>query len=139
MSFIVRTNDDLQQFMRSEGTQRRFRKLRLVIQVPQMTDPEARSWESRLERLRQECGCSTGALGLCLFTLISVKYALYNSSACATVPKLGTLLLNGVTFVTGLILSAVAGKFIGLWIAASRFQRICLELQQRLRNLEVGR
>lgn len=136
MSFVVRTKDDLQQLMEPEGSMHSFRKPRLLIHVPQMADSEARAWEWRLEGMRQDCGCSAGAMGLCVFAVIFVAYALHNSSPSATLPP-GAFLLDGVIFVAGLILSAVAGKLIGLWMAAGRFRRTCLQLQERLRILEA--
>jgi len=40
-------------------------------------------------------------------------------------------------FLGGLILSTLLGKFSGVSMAMVRYRRTCLELQDRLRKLEV--
>jgi len=46
-----------------------FRKPRLLKHTPRMAEPEARTWQRRLGNLRQQCGCSAGALALGGFAL----------------------------------------------------------------------
>lgn len=137
MSFVVREKDDLQQLLRPEGLMHPFRKPRLLIRTPCMAEPEARAWEWRLENLRQQCGCSAGALALGGFALAFLTVSLHNSSPAIGKLALRESLLDGVIFIGGLILSALIGKFIGLSVAMVRYRRTCLELQDRLRQLEA--
>jgi hypothetical protein len=136
MSFVVRTKDDLQTLLRSDNFLKSIRKPQLLIRIPNMAVSESKSWEWRLESLRQECGCSSGALGVFGFAFFVVSYLLYTNSPAVRDLRTGVLALYGGVFVAGLALSAVIGKFIGLRISAIRFRQTCFKLHERLRMLE---
>jgi hypothetical protein len=138
MSFVVRTRDDLRYLLKPEGLMHPFRKPRAVIHVSGMSAPEAGDWESRLERFRQECGCSAGTFALCGFIVLFIAYAVLSEPDSTGDVQRGALLLKGAIFFTGLILSALIGKFISLCVATLRFRRTCYQLEERLRILEAA-
>jgi hypothetical protein len=132
---VIQREQELLPLVYSGGSRKAFRKTRLVIRVPRMEEVEARAWESRLESLRQQCGCSTGAVAMCVFVIFYVLYATYNAPAADSNPALGELAVRGGIFFAGLVLSAVGGKTFGLYMGMRRHRRTCLILQQRLREL----
>jgi hypothetical protein len=115
-----------------------FRKPQVLIRMPQMADPEARSWESRLESLRQQCGCSAGALALCGFVFFFLVGSAHNNLLATGHLELREFWVVGVVFLSGLILSALGGKFLGLSLARIRYRRTCFDLLERWRQLEAS-
>ena len=138
MSFVARTKDDLHSLLRPEGIMHPFRKPQVLICMPQMAASEAKAWESRLESLRQQCGCSAGALAFCGFVFSFLIVSAHNNLLATGHPPLREFFAVGVVFLSGLILSALAGKFLGLTVARVRYRRTCFDLQERLRQLEAS-
>jgi hypothetical protein len=135
MSFIVRAEGDLLKLLQPEGRLHPSRKPTVLVRVPGLRDSEATAWEVRLENLRQQCGCAAGAIALGAFAIGGVVYALLQNSLALVNPPLTAILLQSGLFLVGLILSALLGKLLGLSLARIRYQRACLELQERLRSL----
>jgi hypothetical protein len=136
--FVVRRKADLRLLLQSEGILHPFRRPPFLLRIPELPEPEAGAWEQRLEGLRQECGCTSGALALGAFVVLFLVYALHSSLSALDHLQPRVLLLGGAFFVAGLILSALIGKFLGLSMAGIRFRRTCSELHQRLQALEAG-
>jgi hypothetical protein len=137
MPLVVYQQNDLRNILRPEGILHPFRKPRLLIRIPHMPESEAMAWESRLEELRQACGCSGGALSLGAFVFGFVAVSLVNGSAVTGNLQLREHLLLGGIFLSGVIVSSLLGKLIGLCLTQVRYRRVCLRLQDRLRQLDA--
>ncbi len=132
MAIVVTSKDDLWLLLKREGILHPFRKPQPLIRIPALSKREAEAWERRLENLRQQCGCQSGAFALAAFAVLFVGYSLANDVATASLLQLSDFARQGAILVAGLVVSALLGKFIGLWLASFRFRRTCLELHQRL-------
>lgn len=135
---VIRTEADLVALMRPESLRHPFRKPPILLAFPEMRTDETAVWAYRLENLRLECGCRAAAIGLGVFTLASLAYVLVAAlqTSAAIEPDYPRILFNGSLLVVGLVLSALFGKFIGLALAARRFDRTCRELLNRLAILK---
>lgn len=133
---VVRSKSDLRLLPRRESILHPFRKPPLAIRVPELPLPEAQAWEQRLENLREQCGCTAGAIALLAFVVGFVVYVLHRNLTMPENLSPGSLWLGAVVFVAGVVLSALGGKFAGLWVADVRFRRIYRELQWRLLEVE---
>jgi hypothetical protein len=131
---IVRGSSELQQVLRAGAP---LRRPQLRIAVPHMAAREARSWESRLDTLREDCGCRAGAFALAGFVFCFLVAAVLDDAAIADGHAAVSLAVYGGGFVGGVVLSALAGKLIGLWLATVRFRRVCRQLQEHLRAFEA--
>ena len=131
MIFVVRSKDDLWKMLQPESALHPFRKPRPVLQIPELPPQEAWLWEQRLDNLRQQCGCTSGALAMGLFVILFVTYSALNLSPAGN-GELSSLAQEAAILIGGLICSALAGKFAGLLAASLRFRRTCLALHQRL-------
>jgi hypothetical protein len=135
--FTVQVADDLRRLPPAGALLHPFRMPRVRVRLAQLDDSEARAWESRLETLRQDCGCSAGAAGLCAFTLLAVALALRNTSPAPGDLRPGGFLVQGGALAAGLVLSALLGKLAGLALASLRFRRACARLERRARGLQA--
>jgi len=131
MAFVIKTGDDIRELMRPEGPFHPFRKPRAFIRMPGLSPAEALAWEQRLENLRQRCGCTSGAVAMGLFAVLFTLHAVFDSPLATSSPSLSDLWLRGGVFAVGLILSALAGKFLGLLSASLQFRRACHDLLYR--------
>lgn len=132
---VIRSEQDLLPLVGAPAARTPWRRPRLLIRVAPMEEGEARAWEARLEGLRQQCGCTAGAVAMCAFVLCCVLFAAYSEPAAGAHPTVGELAFKGGLFIAGLILSAVGGKGLGLSMSRRRHRQTCLMLQQRLREL----
>lgn len=135
---VIRTEADLSALMRPESLRHPFRKPPMLLAFPEMGTDENAAWAYRLEDIRLECGCRAAVVGLGVFTLASFAYVLVAALQTdgGIEPDYPRILFNGSLLVAGLILSALFGKFIGLTLAALRFDRTCRELLNRLEILQ---
>jgi hypothetical protein len=131
MVLVVKNADDIRELLRTEGMLHPFRKPRALIRIPELAPVEARAWEQRLENLRQQCGCTAGALAMGCFVIAFVVYSAWHSSTTPSPLTPAVLASQGAMLVIGLVLSALLGKFAGLLSASWRFRRACLELLER--------
>jgi len=131
MTVVVRTADDLWKLLRPESVLHPFRKPRPLLQIPELPRREACLWEQRLDSLRQQCGCTSGAIAMGLFTILFVTYSALHISPASNW-ELASVAGQAAILVAGLIFSALIGKFVGLLAASLRFRRTCLALHQRL-------
>ncbi len=131
---VIRTEADLLALMRPESLRHPFRKPPVLLAFPEMPTDEAAAWAYRLEDLRMECGCRAAVMGLGVFTLVSLAYVLIAAlrTGVGIEPDYPRILLNGSLLVAGMVLSALFGKFVGLALAALRFDQTCRELLNRL-------
>ena len=131
---VIRTEADLLALMRPEGLRHPFRKPPILLDFPEMRTDESAAWADRLEDIRLECGCRAAVIGLGAFTLASFAYVLVAAlqTDAGIEPDYPRMLFNGSLLVAGLILSALFGKFVGLTLAAQRFNRTCREFLNRL-------
>lgn len=136
--FVVHTEADLRKLLWPEQLFHPFRKPQVLIRVPELTQSEASDWERRLENFRKQCGCTAGAVAIGAFALASVAYALHSGSPATSNPLSSGLLLKAGVFVTGLILSAVFGKLLGLSAAMVRYRQTCFELMNRLQTIDAA-
>ena len=79
-----------------------------------------------------------GALAFCGFVFSFLIVSAHNNLLATGHPPLREFFAVGVVFLSGLILSALAGKFLGLTVARVRYRRTCFDLQERLRQLEAS-
>ena len=135
MSYVVRTTTDIEPLLTPESIVHPFRKPRLSLQIPQMALSEVTAWESCFEALRQQCGCSAGAIALGVFVLCFAAFSVRNSSPASGQMSVRALVLYAALFVVGTTMSALLGKFVGLTVTLIRYRRACFELQKRLRDL----
>lgn len=133
---MILTKADLGLLLRPESVWHPFRKPRFRIRIPELPESESLAWEGRLENLRQQCGCTAGAIGLGAFVLLSVAYSLHDNSPVDTL-GLEAFVLRGAFLAAGLISSALIGKLLGLSVAQVRFRRACFELHKRLLAIEA--
>ena len=129
---MIRSEQDLLELLQRESILHPFRKPQALILVPQMDHSEAAAWENRLEHLRQQCGCTAGAIGLAVFAIASVAYILRTSSLSNSDFNADNLVLPSAIFLGGLIMSAALGKLLALSVAIIRYRRTCFELKRRL-------
>jgi hypothetical protein len=136
---LIRTEADLLALMRPQSLLHPFRRPTALLDIPQLAADENAAWGHRLEYFRQQCGCTAAVIGLGVFTLASFAYVL--AAALQTDPGIEpdcqAILFNGALLVAGLILSALAGKLVGLTFSALRFRQSCRALQTRLKILQA--
>jgi hypothetical protein len=137
MVFVIKTKDEIQQLLRAEGLLHPLRRPRVLIRMPGISHEEAQAWEQRLEELRQQCGCTSGAISLGLFVVLFTLHAVLDSPLATAGPCLSDLCLQAGIFAFGLILSALAGKFMGLLSSSLQFRRACHELMHRPSAIRV--
>jgi ABC-type branched-subunit amino acid transport system permease subunit len=85
--------------------------------------------------LREQCGCTAGAVALGAFVVAFLAYALLVNPTAFSSPRPSVVLLQSALLVLGLVVSALLGKLTGLWFARRRYHNVCFELQARLRSL----
>jgi hypothetical protein len=135
MVLVVRTPADLELFINSIPWANLFSQPRLVISNPLLSESELVRRQEEFDRLRQSCGCSHGAISLCVFLAFFIGYAVY-FDPLAHVPVTGAaLLIRAAIFVTGLIVSTIGGKLFGLYLADRQLRQACRSLQSRLLEL----
>jgi hypothetical protein len=132
MTFVVKTKDDLWNLLQPESPWHPFRRPRPLIRIPELPPQEARAWEQRLDTIRQQCGCTSGALAMAAFALLFAVYSLRDLSSAAGSFGIASFAWQGTLLVAGLIASALMGKFLGLLSASIQFRRTCFDLHQRL-------
>jgi hypothetical protein len=136
---LIRNKLDVAALMREQSPAHPFRRPAALLDIPALPPEENAAWGSRLDYWRGQCGCTTAIVGLGVFTLASVVYVLVLAlqTTAAGEPDYATILVNGVVFLAGLILSTLVGKLIGLTLATLRFRQICRLLEVRLAALKA--
>lgn len=134
---LIRTQLDVVALMREQSLQHPFRRPAALLELPQLSPAESAAWGGRLEYWRGQCGCTAAMIGLGAFTvtgLVYVFFAAFQAVPGTIEPDYPAILVNGSLFLAGLILSAMAGKFAGLAVAALRYRQTCRALQLRLED-----
>jgi hypothetical protein len=137
LPFFVCTAEDLQRLIAYKQRFHPFRKPRVLLRVRGMGQAEACSWETKLEDIRQLCGCTSGAFAIVAFAIASVAYAVISGSLIGGNSRPGAILIQSGVFVIGLILSALVGKLLGLLRARMLYLRTCFDLMQRLSGIRA--
>lgn len=131
MVVIVRGQDDLVRLLQRESVLHPFRKPRVQIRVIGLSGPDAAAWEARLEHMRQQCGCTAGAIAMALFAVGFVAYAL-GADAATPASLWPQVMVQCVLLTGGLIGSALLGKMFGLYLERLRYESACLALRRQL-------
>lgn len=95
MPLVIRTKADLL-LLKPVGILQPFRKPRLLIRAPKLSESEAHTWELRLQNLQEECGCTGAAVGVGAFVVLFVAYSLQNDLPLAGYPRLRAFVLQGL-------------------------------------------
>ena len=133
---VVRSEADLGRVLQRKELLHPFRKPRVFLRNSGLSELETRAWEQQLENLRQECGCTEGALALVAFMVLYGLYVLKAGLLGPDVHRPGAAGLAVGFLVGGLILSPLVGKLVGLALAEARYRRTCGKLGERLRSIQ---
>jgi hypothetical protein len=118
---VVHFADELNNFIKA----RHHKGSCVVLQIPGLPAEQASGWESQLNRLLKECGCSLGAKSVLLAVALSVVYQFSRSSW--SISHMPIFLLR--TAIVAL-LGGVAGKLIGLMLANRGLVRITKKIEK---------
>lgn len=132
-SIVIKTKSDATKLLQLQRRLHVASRPQVLIRVEGLRDQEAREWEDKLDSLREECGCRSGAIAVVIFIFAAVSYGLF--AAPYTPIQRGGVILDTVVFLVGLSLSAIIGKSIGLFAASKKYRYICAELVERVRSL----
>jgi hypothetical protein len=95
----------------------------LRLRLPTLTAQTNQRWQDRLEAYRTDCGCGFGAICGILAAIVGIAaWFPFRSLTFATVLS-AVLRAGGAT-----LMFALAGKLLGLKVAAWRFRRACTRL-----------
>jgi uncharacterized integral membrane protein len=130
--YIVRGPADLRMLLHPRAILRPFLKPSVLVRIPELSPAACQAWQQRLAPLIQECGCNAGTLAVGIF-LAAVLLAVFFTDIPDDVRfSLWTYLIGSASLLSGLILSAVAGKLMGQMLAALRLHRACVQLEMEL-------
>ncbi|SRR5258708_382755 len=126
---IIKTASDIQDRLLA-GKHKLFPgKESIVLTIQELDTTALTSWQTRLNKLYHECGCSLGA------TFLLAALAIYLFFAIPT-PHFSFALFLG-KLILGIIIvfiSGTAGKFLGVGIARIRFKTACKHLLNQLHH-----
>jgi hypothetical protein len=97
---------------------------RLIV-ASSMSEDVTRSWQTRIDRLLDECGCGLGA-AVALAAMGAYLASVFSSAASATV---GGIILKSLG---ALFLGATVGKLVGVGRARLELRRVLLRLRESL-------
>lgn len=103
---------------------------RIKLRFSKLSEEEAISFETRLNKYLDECGCTTGKIFLFSALALAVVYELLRGDISTSGIIRGIVVL-AVAAVAG----GAAGKVLGLSIANVRFRQTCAALQARLNGM----
>jgi hypothetical protein len=127
---VLRTIRDVEELYEHTSMKPLFSKFKIQLEIPIDSETERHSWQTQLNKYKNDCGCSTGAIFLSVTLVIMIVLAVFtafNSPMTATI-KLSLIGIPVVFF------SALVGKILGLIIAHLKFRRVCGKLLERLKT-----
>ena len=104
-----------------------MRRCTVLLQLAGLGAVEAAKWEQRLNRETRACGCEAGALGMVVGIALLLGFAVTHRDAFITSPK-----PTAIAAALLVVMSALAGKSLGLLAARRRLVHALRELQQLL-------
>ena len=130
---VLRTIQDVEELCEHASIKPLFSKFKIQLEIRIVSETERHSWQTQLNKYKNDCGCSTGAIFFSVTLVVLIVLAVFTAfnSPMTSMIKLSLIGTPVVFF------SALVGKMLGLIIARLKFRRACSKLLERLKSTAV--